>query len=439
MTSGRLVQAANWVRHELLTRLAHRIRDFQQLPFFVGLNPHIEFVYRLYWGAFEQLRKQPTIKTLDDNQEFCHILESLLDDGKLVVPRLALGISECAQHDRGEDSQDLDRFMNRMLRSRISRRMLAEQHLALTEAHEHDWDMMGEGADGYVGIIFVRCSASDLVAQATRLVRHHAEAIYARKEAEGKLTSSSLSRKTPPAIEVQIHQEIQSQGLQQVEKPDEIVFAYVPEHLEYILFELLSNAVRFTMETHSKNDSSSSYPPVKLTVSANDTDVYFRVSDQGGGIDPDVYKHLWSYQARAPTGQFHHFHHVQKMPSSINERANQAEDLGNVHLGMGLTMSRILAEYWGGELQVMSMQGYGTDAYVRIPRLGTKAENLGFEDHPAVAPTTVQPGHVHSNNNSQNQQDQPLNWYHPSVIQRNTPGHRNDGGDGWSKSCMMLD
>ena len=226
MTSGRLVQAANWVRNELLTRLAHRIRDFQQLPFFVGMNPHIEFVYRLYWGAFEQLRKQPTIKTLDDNQAFCHNLESLLDDGKLVVPRLALGITECAQHDRGEDSQDLDRFMNRMLRSRISRRMLAEQHLALTEAHEHDWDMMGEGADGYVGIIFVRCSASDLVSQATRLVRHHAEAVYARKEAEGQLSPSS-SRRTPPVIEVQIHQDIHTQGLQQVEKPDEIVFAYV--------------------------------------------------------------------------------------------------------------------------------------------------------------------------------------------------------------------
>ncbi|KAI9244674.1 hypothetical protein BDA99DRAFT_543912 [Phascolomyces articulosus] len=479
MTSDRLVHAANWVRNELLTRLAHRIRDFQQLPFFVGMNPHIEFVYRLYWGAFEQLRKQPTVKTLDDNHAFCQCLKELLDDGQLVVPRLALGVSECAQHFGGgnshgngngnghgngngnshhhhhhhhhqqhhhggneeSSSQDLDRFMNRMLRSRISRRMLAEQHLALTEAHDQDWDMMGEGENGYVGIIFVRCSASELVSQATRLVRHHAETIYA-KALEGEEGTKTKIR--PPAIQVQVHQDVHTQGLQQKEKPDEIVFAYVPEHLEYILFELLSNAVRFTMETHSnkKGDSSSSspYPPVKLTVSANDTDVYFRVSDQGGGIAPDVYKHLWSYQARAPTGQFHHFHQVQKMPSSINERASQAENLGQVHLGMGLTMSRILAEYWGGELQVMTMQGYGTDAYVRIPRLGTKAENLGFEDHPAITPTSVQPGQQREGaNHGNNTQDQPVNWYHPSVIQRNTPIHKSDAGDGWSKSCMMLD
>ncbi|KAI9494341.1 branched-chain alpha-ketoacid dehydrogenase, partial [Zychaea mexicana] len=352
MTSDRLITAANWVRNELLTRLAHRIRDFQQLPFFVGMNPHIEFVYRLYWGAFEKLRKQPAIKTLDDNEDFCKCLEDLLDDGQLVVPKLALGITECARHYSG--SQDLDRFMNRMLRSRISRRMLAEQHLALTEAHEHGWDMMGEGADGYVGIIFVRCSASDLVSQATRLVRRHAETIYAKPE---------NSSRTPPAIRVNIHQDTQ-QGLQQV-----------PEHLEYILFELLSNAVRFTMAAWEKQPENP-YPPVQLTVSANETDVYFRVTDQGKGIAPDVYKHLWSYQARAPSGQFHHFHQVQKMPSSISERATQAADLGQTHLGMGLTMSRILAEYWGGELQVMTMEGFGTDAYVRIPRLGTKAENL---------------------------------------------------------------
>lgn len=214
MTGDRLIKSANWVRNELLVRLAHRIRDFQQLPFFVGTNPHIEFIYRLYWGAFEKLRKHPEIKSLEDNARFCESLRALLEDGQLVVPRLALGVTECAAYYHG--SHDLDRFVNRMLRSRISRRMLAEQHLALTDAFDHGWDMMGEG-DGYVGIIFVRCSARDLVERASQLVRRHAETVYAK----------NLQIDRPlPAIQVDVRPD-NTQGLRQAEDPSEIVFAYV--------------------------------------------------------------------------------------------------------------------------------------------------------------------------------------------------------------------
>jgi pyruvate dehydrogenase kinase 2/3/4 len=42
MTDDRLIQSANYVRKEITIRLAHRIRDFQKLPFIVGTNPHIE-------------------------------------------------------------------------------------------------------------------------------------------------------------------------------------------------------------------------------------------------------------------------------------------------------------------------------------------------------------------------------------------------------------
>ena len=194
------------------------------------------------------------------------------------------------------------------------------------------------------------------------------------------------------------------------------------------------------MEKSSKEGKP--YAPVRLTVNANETDIYFRVSDQAGGIAPDVYSQLWSYQARAPTGQFQHFHQVQKMPANISERTAQAEDLGQLHLGFGLIMSRVYAEFWGGELQVLTMPGYGTYAYVRIPRMGTKAENLGLEDYPSIAPTTKQPYKEAGNNNgsrreSQGSSQQGANWYHPSVVQRSAPINPSDG-DGWSKSSMLI-
>ena len=163
----------------------------------------------------------------------------------------------------------------------------------------------------------------------------------------------------------------------------------VPEQLEHILYELLDNAVRFTMRNHPAGD----YPPIQVTVSATDSDVYFRVSDQGGGMTKDRYDRLWSYQSRAQTGDFSDFKQIQKIPATIDGRANQASEMGHRHLGIGLTMSRIYAEYWGGELQVITMDGFGTDAYVRIPRLGTNTENLGIERqaHP-VFHSTVKSG-----------------------------------------------
>lgn len=42
------------LRTELPTRLSHRLRDLQSLPFIVASNPHMVRVYELYLEAFEK-------------------------------------------------------------------------------------------------------------------------------------------------------------------------------------------------------------------------------------------------------------------------------------------------------------------------------------------------------------------------------------------------
>jgi len=44
--------------------------------------------------------------------------------------------------------------------------------------------------------------------------------------------------------------------------------------------------------------------------------------------------------------------------------------------GCGLPLSRLYAQYFGGGLDLKSMEGYGTDAYCYINRLGKNCENL---------------------------------------------------------------
>ena len=127
----KILKSANYVRQELPVRIAHRIRDLQALPFVVMTNQHLEDVYQKYWSAFETFRRFPHIKSMDDNEKFCNLLRRLLDDHLTIIPSLTIGIVESSHH---LQPHQLDKFMERMLRSRISRRVLAEQHIALSEA-----------------------------------------------------------------------------------------------------------------------------------------------------------------------------------------------------------------------------------------------------------------------------------------------------------------
>jgi pyruvate dehydrogenase kinase 2/3/4 len=41
-------------------------------------------------------------------------------------------------------------------------------------------------------------------------------------------------------------------------------------------------------------------------------------------------------------------------------------------LGCGLPLSRNYARFFGGDINVMSMEGYGTDSFIYLHRLGGK-------------------------------------------------------------------
>jgi pyruvate dehydrogenase kinase 2/3/4 len=143
LTESRLISSANYVRTELPTRyrcslgclatcklfslttakktnrIAHRLRDMQRLPYVVVANPHISYVYELYYRAFERLRVVSEICTLGDNDKYCEILRETLEEYLTVMPNLAMGVLECnglVQPD------EMDRFMNTMMRAvRIAR------------------------------------------------------------------------------------------------------------------------------------------------------------------------------------------------------------------------------------------------------------------------------------------------------------------------------
>lgn len=271
-----------------------------------------------------------------------------------------------------------------------------------------------------------------------------------------------------------------------IQDNDDITFAYIPEQLEHILYELLSNSIKYTIQQH-QHEQKDLLPPVKVTICANKTDIFFRVSDQACGIKPNIYQRLWSYQERAASGDFNDFQVIRKMPATMAERMKLEQQQKNINsdndnnkqiddpstkinassssdhhiqhkdhvtLGIGLIMSRIFAEYFGGELQVMTLEGYGTDVYVRIPRLGSHTENLGIDLKHRHQQYHHQHLHRHHQHHHQQQLQQSQNKIHQqhqvsfsttestSQINIKTKHHLSrqtlEPKEGWSSSSMII-
>lgn len=86
----------------------------QKLPYVVVTNPHLSYVYELYYKAFERFRTIPEIKNLEDNDRYCDILRKTLKQHLTVIPNLAMGVLECQNLVKPDE---MDRFMNTLLRA----------------------------------------------------------------------------------------------------------------------------------------------------------------------------------------------------------------------------------------------------------------------------------------------------------------------------------
>lgn len=181
--------------------------------------------------------------------------------------------------------------------------------------------------------------------------------------------------------------------------------SYIPVHLEYILTEILKNAFRATVEKHSKRPASAlrtSIPPVIITISPPpaSSSVRFlsmRVRDQGGGVAPAHLAQIFSYsfttagRANGAAGSGWDDAELGGGPYAAQyvggsaavdgstsmggasglfaEMAGRGVQMGMgtiAGLGYGLPMSRLYARYFGGSLDFMSLDGWGSDVFLKL-------------------------------------------------------------------------
>ncbi|CAF2126507.1 unnamed protein product, partial [Brassica napus] len=356
-TERNLLISAQFLHKELPIRIARRAIELETLPYGLSEKPAVLKVRDWYVESFRDMRAFPEIKDTADEKEFTQMIKAVKVRHNNVVPMMALGVNQLKNGMKlYEKLDEIHQFLDRFYLSRIGIRMLIGQHV---ELHNPNPPLHT------VGYIHTKMSPMEVARNASEDAR------------------SICFREYGSAPEINIYGD------------PSFTFPYVPTHLHLMVYELVKNSLRAVQERFVDSDRVA--PPIRIIVADGIEDVTIKVSDEGGGIPrsglPKIFTYLYS-TARNPL--------------------EEDVDLGTADVpltmagyGYGLPISRLYARYFGGDLQIISMEGYGesnaysisylrsypfifeinfdvcllltragTDAYLHLSRLGDSQEPL---------------------------------------------------------------
>ncbi|KAG0257366.1 hypothetical protein BGZ95_005258 [Linnemannia exigua] len=398
-----LVIPAVFLYQELPIRLSHALKLLNStlLPVNMTDMPTFQQVARSYVEDISLVTQMPKPSTPKLEEEFTALLRNLEQRHKVKMLAISQGFRElvasiqgqCAQGevlldsgrciDPGTDKA-IQSFFNRFYTINLGTRLLIGEHLAL-----HDRGL------NLVQRVNPLCISKQATQDAQRVCAAH----YGR-------SAPSVLIQTP--------------------NPD-ISATYVEEFLHRNIYELLKNSMRATCDaylrdgapvtiglaspmtttkgeeirsTTTTSTARSAMPPVTLTLVDGGEDVTIKIADQGGGLALSDMDNIWSYvnsvKSRPPSDL------CSNNPQSASSAADSLASMGNVvsevkdyldsplhGSGHGLPLARLIARYFGGDLSLISMEGYGTDSYLSLYRNDDHLENFPEVDEEMQAEVDV--------------------------------------------------
>lgn len=332
-TANNSFKSTLFLRSELPTRLAHMVKEFDSIePPEVLETPPSKQVRSWYLDSFQDLMNCPSEEEMRASRDqekivtdFTQTLNKILNRHATVVPTMAQGILELKRTSPELFSRaHLHEFLDRFYTSRIGIRLLMQQHLELIKMKSMP------NKDNY-GVLEKKCNPAQIVAEAVSNAEFLCRQYYT----------------TAPAIEIVTPTTTNGAVIE---------FPYVPSHLYHILFELVKNSLRAVVEKHPMK-----LPPVRIIIAEGNEDLTIKISDEGGGIKrsgmPFIFTYLYTTAPPPPE------------PSPYTD-VGQAPLAG---FGYGLPLARLYARYLGGDLSVISIEGFGTDAYIYLKRAADEA------------------------------------------------------------------
>uniref|UniRef100_A0AAQ5YWS6 Protein-serine/threonine kinase n=1 Tax=Amphiprion ocellaris TaxID=80972 RepID=A0AAQ5YWS6_AMPOC len=241
-----------FLRQELPVRLANIMKEINLLPDNLLGTPSVRLVQSWYMQSLQEILEFKD-KNADDEKvtyDFTDAVIKIRNRHNDVIPTMAQGVVEYKET-YGTDpvvSQNVQYFLDRFYMSRISIRMLLNQHTLLFGGKVK----VNPAHPKQIGSIDPNCRVSEVI----------------RVKEEGK----------------------------------PVTVVYVPSHLYHMVFELFKNAMRATMELYG---DSIDYPPVHARVALGSEDLTVKVSDRGGGVPLRKIDRLFTYTySTAPRPSF---------------------------------------------------------------------------------------------------------------------------------------
>ncbi|KAG0093736.1 26S proteasome regulatory subunit 7 [Podila epicladia] len=433
------LEVARYARKELPVRLARRVKSIQRLPFIVGTNPYIKRVYKLYYDSFQAITScGDEIRSKEDLDRFAAVLQGLVESHADVIPMLSQGFLECKKY---MNKPDIKTFLDEMIRSRIGIRLIAEQVISLREqGTKADLD-----DDHKENTLDISATPASEASEENEAPTRDVVGVVHRE-----LKPAELIRTCASFVQELCDVNYGSSPEVVINGQTDTTFTYVPVHLEYILCELLKNAVRATVEQsakmgrsalnphgdlgdsgnedpgnqqnhqeqrqaeeHVSNNNRSSgekgihavamvkddleqdetrrpnefgHPPVEVTIAQGEREITIRIRDQGGGISREDFDVIFDYSFTTVKKENESSLHedaggegqgVDSIFKGVSRLAMQAGLGGPIAgLGFGLPLTRIYAQYFGGNMHLISLQGYGCDVFLKLKQIDESLDDL---------------------------------------------------------------
>jgi len=318
------LEHAKFLQSELRNRFAQRVLELKMLPFGIPGRRGICNVIKQYSCAAVDLADCPPPDTLAKDRRFTGLLERITaEQAGLPNAMLSEMRSLNTELTAGLPCRiRLSNILQRFFASRIGLQLLMRNYIT-------SWS----NPTGFVGVFELECCPSKLIQKAARQI-------------------TGLCQKQMGQCPQVIVQEASSGSL-----------VCIPSHVSYILREVLKNACMAVVREHNGADVCAALPPVICHVEHSDKSVMIKISDQGGGMSAKAMRNAWTF-----------------MHSTFG-----AVDTVMGGYGVGLPMSRVYAQYFGGDLKLQSKEGVGTDVILMLSRLDMQEilpEPLPFHSGP---------------------------------------------------------
>lgn len=315
--NDRINISAKYLYKEIPIRLARRIKDLEKLPFGLSQTNGVCNVRKWYIQSFLDFRLYDE-KEINNTTKFLNMIEKVYNRHNPTIITMAKGIHEISKMNK-YNIENINDLLNRFFTSRIGIRVLLGHFI---ELHK-------KTTNNYFGIICTNTNPKKILLDAIE------DASYVALKNNNEI----------PKINIICEEDIH--------------ICYIPNHLYYVLFEILKNSIGAVNRTPNENKK------IECLIRHDKNVVKIKISDNGIGIKKDNMKNIWKYS-----------YTTTKINLDEHFESDFSKEAPLSGIGYGLAMSKLYLEYFGGRIEIFSEYGKGTDVYIYLHKSGNFDEPL---------------------------------------------------------------